>query len=256
MRSSLVAAGLAFSLSSWVSCESKQAINAFKRVEALKPERVEREFDLPRCTRLDKRASPYLTEATQKFVVNGSAIPDVDFDVGESYAGLLPISSAPDETRQLFFWFFPSANPDASDEVTIWFNGGPGCSSLSGLLYENGPFTWQPGTYRPTQNPYTWVNLTNMLWVEQPVGVGYTQGVPNITNEVELGQEFAGFYQQFAETFGLENRKVYLTGESYAGFYVPYIADAFLSLADNVYHNLAGIAINDPIIGDSTLQQE
>ncbi|KAI4090925.1 MAG: hypothetical protein LQ344_004453 [Seirophora lacunosa] len=95
-----------------------------------------------------------------------------------------------------------------------------------------------------------------MLWVEQPVGVGYTQGVPNITNEVELGQEFAGFYQQFAETFGLENRKVYLTGESYAGFYVPYIADAFLNLADNVYHNLAGIAINDPIIGDSTLQQE
>lgn len=73
---------------------------------------------------------------------------------------------------------------------------------------------------------------------------------------MELGQEFAGFYQQFAETFGLENRKVYLTGESYAGFYVPYIADAFLNLADNVYHNLAGIAINDPIIGDSTLQQE
>lgn len=40
-----------------------------------------------------------------EFVVNGSAIPDVDFDVGESYAGLLPISSAPNETRQLFFWF-------------------------------------------------------------------------------------------------------------------------------------------------------
>lgn len=40
-----------------------------------------------------------------EFVVNGSAIPDVDFDVGESYAGLLPISSAANETRQLFFWF-------------------------------------------------------------------------------------------------------------------------------------------------------
>ncbi|KAI4114894.1 MAG: hypothetical protein LQ338_007940, partial [Usnochroma carphineum] len=191
-----------------------------------------------------------------EFVVNGSAIPDVDFDVGESYAGLLPISSAPNETRQLFFWFFPSGNPEASDELTIWFNGGPGCSSLSGLLYENGPFQWQPGTYRPTQNPYTWVNLTNMLWVEQPVGVGYTQGIPNITDEVQLGQEFAGFYTQFARTFGLENRKVYLTGESYAGYYVPYIADAFINLDDPVYHNLAGVAINDPILGDSTLQQE
>ena len=26
------------------------------------------------------------------------------FDVGESYAGLVPISSAADETRKLFFW--------------------------------------------------------------------------------------------------------------------------------------------------------
>ena len=39
------------------------------------------------------------------FAVNGSGIPEVDFDVGESYAGLLPISSSPNETRQLFFWF-------------------------------------------------------------------------------------------------------------------------------------------------------
>lgn len=136
------------------------------------------------------------------------------------------------------------------------FNGGPGCSSLSGLLLENGPFLWQQGTLSPVQNPYTWVNLTNMLWVEQPVGVGYTQGVPNITDEVQLAQEFAGFYKQFASTFGLENRKVYLTGESYAGFYVPYIADAFINENDNVYYDLAGVAINDPIIGDSTLQQQ
>lgn len=39
-----------------------------------------------------------------EFVVDGTKIPDVDFDVGESYAGLLPISQDPNETRQLFFW--------------------------------------------------------------------------------------------------------------------------------------------------------
>src|SRR5262245_61938169 len=92
----------------------------------------------------------------------------------ESYAGLLPISDDPNETRKLYFWFFPSTNPNATEEIAIWFNGGPGCSSLSGLLTENGPFTWEAGTLTPTQNPYTWVNLTNMLWVEQPVGVGFT----------------------------------------------------------------------------------
>jgi carboxypeptidase D len=42
--------------------------------------------------------------------VNGSAIPDVDFDVGESYAGLLPVSQAANETKKLFFWYGPFGN--------------------------------------------------------------------------------------------------------------------------------------------------
>ncbi|KAL8665559.1 MAG: hypothetical protein Q9168_007671, partial [Polycauliona sp. 1 TL-2023] len=269
-----VALGLSLLLSSPAFVQAKGAVDLFKRADALTSRPVEQTIDSTPHRKLVKRASPYLTEATQKFVVNGSGIPDVDFDVGESYAGLLPISDSPDESRQLFFWysalssdfadmsayasarFFPSANPEASDELTIWFNGGPGCSSLSGLLNENGPFQWQPGTFTPVENPYTWVNLTNMLWVEQPVGVGYTQGVPNITNEIELSQEFAGFYKQFATTFALENRKVYLTGESYAGYYVPYIADEFIKQNDDVYFNLAGVAINDPILGDETLAQQ
>ena len=152
--------------------------------------------------------------------------------------------------------FFPSENPAASEEILIWFNGGPGCSSLSGLLSENGPFTWEAGTIAPTKNSYSWVNLTNVMWVEQPVGVGYSQGVPNITNEVELGQEFIGFYKSFVDAFQAHNFKVYLTGESYGGYYTPYIADAFISANDLVYYNLAGMAINDPIIGDNTLQEE
>lgn len=62
-------------------------------------------------------------------------------------------------------------------------------------------------------NSYSWTNLTNMLWVEQPVGVGYSQGTPNITNEVELGQQFIGFYKSFVDAFNVHGKKVYLTGE-------------------------------------------
>jgi len=68
-----------------------------------------------------------------EFVVNGSAIPEVDFDIGESYAGLMPISNATN-APELYFWFFPSTNPAASNEILIWLNGGPGCSSLEGFL--------------------------------------------------------------------------------------------------------------------------
>lgn len=58
--------------------------------------------------------------------MNGSTIPDVPLDVGESYAGLLPISNNTEEKSSLFYWFFPTANPEhqTKEEITIWLNGG------------------------------------------------------------------------------------------------------------------------------------
>ena len=156
---------------------------------------------------------------TTKFKVDGTSLPFVDWDVGESYAGLLPISDQPD-VSELYFYFFPSDNPQADEEILIWLNGGPGCSSLEGFLQENGPFIWQYGTYRPVQNPYTWVNLTNVVWVEQPAGTGFSQkkSTPSATNEIEVAAQFLGFWKNFMDTFGLQNRKVYISGESYAGY--------------------------------------
>ncbi|KAI9702186.1 MAG: hypothetical protein M1820_006268 [Bogoriella megaspora] len=241
---------------------SKHPSDAFKRVKSREPtlpmiQNVKPRAPVPQT--LHNRASgssPYLNNNTEQFVVNGTAIPDIPFDIGESYAGLLPISDQANETRKLWFWFFPSQNPNATDEITIWFNGGPGCSSLTGLIKENGPILWQAGTQGFTKNAYSFVNLTNMVYVEQPIGVGFTQGTPNISDEVELGQQFAGFWKNFISAFQLEQRKVYITGESYAGLYIPYVADAFISQNDNVYYNLAGVAINDPILGDDTVQQD
>lgn len=90
------------------------------------------------------------------------SLPDFDFDLGELYSGLVPIDYN-NVSRALFFMFQPTIG-EPVDEVTIWLNGGPGCSSLEGFLQENGRFTWIPGTYAPTENPYSWVNLTDMLW--------------------------------------------------------------------------------------------
>ena len=98
----------------------------------------------------------YLNDKTQSYWVNGSALPEVDFNIGESYAGTLPID---DTGKGLFFWFTPTVNPEASDEITLWLNGGPGCSSLNGFLHEQGSVIWQAGTYRPVPNTWAWVRF-------------------------------------------------------------------------------------------------
>lgn len=94
----------------------------------------------------------------------------------------------------------------------------PGCSSLEGFLQENGPFQWQYGTFAPVQNPWSWSNLTNVVWVEQPIGTGFTQGTPTATSEVDVAAQFLGFWKNFVDTFSLHGRKVFITGESYAGY--------------------------------------
>ncbi|KAK6857435.1 serine carboxypeptidase [Apiospora arundinis] len=191
---------------------------------------------------------------TTSYTVNGTGIPDVDFDIGESYSGLLSITEDLNAAEKLFFWFFPSTSKAAEKEIVIWLNGGPGCSSLEGLIQENGPFIWQYGTYRPVPNPWSWHHLTNIIYIEQPVGTGFASGNATITDEEELAAQFLGFWKNFVDLFALQGYKVYVTGESYAGMYCPYIASAMLDKKDETYFNVSGMLIYDPSIGDDLVQ--
>lgn len=147
--------------------------------------------------------------------MDGTSIPDVDFDIGPSWSGLLPISNKTGEKRELFFWFFPPGPEGSLDDLVFWTNGGPGCSSLEGLLQENGPFQWNVGTAKPIVNQHSWTNLSSLLYVEQPVGTGFSQGKPEAKNENDVAAELAGFFVQFLEVFSeLKGKKLYLTGES------------------------------------------
>ncbi|KAJ5614867.1 hypothetical protein N7528_008521 [Penicillium herquei] len=193
----------------------------------------------------------YLNSKTEEFLVNGTHFPQVPFDIGESYAGLL--SNTPHGNSSLFFWFFPSDNPAAEREITIWLNGGPGCSSLDGLLQENGPFLWQSGTYAPVQNPYSWTNLTNLVYVDQPAGTGFSPGPATVQNEIDVSNQFNDFWRRFIQTFQMEGYKVYITGESYAGQYIPYLAAGMLDQNDTTHFNLKGIQINDPSINEDSV---
>ncbi|KAF2030682.1 carboxypeptidase cpdS precursor [Setomelanomma holmii] len=239
------------------SVAARSARSVGKKAELPRPKFDRRERSVQHVKR---QSEPIITtEASKKFIVNGTAgaIPDVDFDIGESYAGLLPISDKANETSELYFWFFPSENANASEEITIWLNGGPGCSSLEGFLQENGPISWQYGSAPfAVYNPWNWANLTNMVWVEQPVGTGFTQGTPTATSQEESAAQFLGFFKNFINTFGLNNRKVYIAGESYAGRYVPYIADAMLQQNDTEFFDVKAIMVYDPSVNEDVILED
>ncbi|KAG6877822.1 hypothetical protein C0993_003606 [Termitomyces sp. T159_Od127] len=195
--------------------------------------------------------------AASQFYVDGTTIPEVDFDIGPSWSGLLPISSDPNETRKLFFWLFPPGPDGSLDDLIFWTNGGPGCSSLEGLLQENGPFSWSYGQAKATVNEFSWTNLSTVLWVEQPVGTGFSQGKPNIKDEDDLAAQLVGFLQQFLDVFSeLKNKKFYLSGESYAGAYVPYIANFIYEHPTLLDLDLQGIWISDPSLSWDVVQEQ
>ena len=195
-----------------------------------------------------------LTNATKPFSVIGTSLPYLHFDIGESYSGFLPIDD--DSVNEYFYWFAPSTDPAAQDEVLIWLNGGPGASSLDGFLHANGPFTWQPGTHAPVPNTWTWSNLTNVVWIDQPPGTGYSRGRPNVRSQGDIAKYFLTFWRNFVDLYELHESKVYIAGESYAGKYVPYLADAMISQNNDRYFSLSGILFFNAGIGDDVLQTE
>lgn len=54
--------------------------------------------------------------------------------------------------------------------------------AIYGYLKFMKPFLWSWGTAQPIVNEQSWTNLSSVLWVEQPVGTGFSQGTPNITS--------------------------------------------------------------------------
>ncbi|KAI0751811.1 alpha/beta-hydrolase [Daedaleopsis nitida] len=192
-----------------------------------------------------------------EYWVEGSSIPDVTWNIGDSWSGLMPISGDPNEDRKLFFWFFPPGPQGSTDDIIFWTNGGPGCSSLEGLLQENGPFQWAWGTAHPVRNEFSWTNLSSVLYLEQPVGTGFSTGTATAENEHDIAEQIFGFLQQFLEVFAeLKDKKLYLSGESYAGMYVPYLADYIYDHSSDLALDLNGFFIADPVIGWSVAQTQ
>ncbi|KAJ1673797.1 hypothetical protein EV182_004537 [Spiromyces aspiralis] len=137
-------------------------------------------------------------------------------------SGYLDVNS----DKHFFFWFFEARNGRKDAPLILWVNGGPGCSSSTGLLAELGPCRVEPGGNSTKLNPYSWNNEAHVIFLDQPLNVGFSYG-NNVFNSIDAGKDVNAFLQLFLETFPeYENSPLHVFGESYGGHYVPAIAKA------------------------------
>jgi len=103
----------------------------------------------------------------------------------------------------MFYWWFESRNSVKDDPVVLWLTGGPGCASEIALFYENGPYKFEADGKTLFRNEHSWNSNANLIYVDQPVGTGFSKaGVIHMnTNEDEISENMATFMIAFLEKY-------------------------------------------------------
>merc|ERR1711971_492313 len=129
----------------------------------------------------------------------------------------------------MFYWFAeadPGSTPGETP-ILLWLNGGPGASSLTGLLLENiGPITIGLDG-KLSRNPHSWTRAYNVIAFDNPVGAGYSYTKPGgyVTSEEAMRREYyAGLKGFLALHPEYRTNPIWVCGESYGGKYVPNVA--------------------------------
>ncbi|KAH8105485.1 Alpha/Beta hydrolase protein [Cristinia sonorae] len=178
------------------------------------------------------------------------------------YTGYLDVDAG---AKHLFFYFFESRRDPAKDDVMMWINGGPGCSSSMGLLMELGPCSidmTNSSSNGTVWNPHSWNNEANIFFLDQPVGVGfsYADFGETVDTTEDAAKNIHAFITIFFETFSqFSGRPLHLSGESYGGRYLPAFASYIYDqnkIAEAQGHstlNLQSVLIGNGITDISTL---
>lgn len=165
---------------------------------------------------------------------------------------------------QYFYWGFDpaSGNPVTTETpLVFWLTGGPGCSSILALFFENGPYTISADGSTMLPNPYGWNQDNVLVYVDQPAGTGFSKGEYSgyVVDEAEVAADFAVFLDNFYVKYPhLATNPLYIVGESFGGHYVPAIGSHLVDVnkvTPNTY-NLQAIGVGngyvDPYFQDDS----
>ncbi|XP_059058105.1 venom serine carboxypeptidase-like [Achroia grisella] len=202
--------------------------------------------------------TPYIEEGLIQEARNMCLVDPSLFLGIKSYSGFLTVNKT--YNSNLFFWYFPVENKPVNETPwIIWLQGGPGASSMTGLFDEIGPFKFVDGTLK--QNPYTWLQNHSLVFIENPVGTGYSftdhaEGYAKdmATYSSHMYRAVRQFLQIFPE---LRIAPLYISGESYAGKYVPSLAMEIHKHKDAPGNdiNLQGIMIGNAYVEPAMISQ-
>lgn len=155
---------------------------------------------------------------------------------------------AANTSTNYFFWLFESKSNPSKDPLIMWLSGGPGCSSQLALFAENGPCKVSQDGSSTNTNPHSWHASANVMWVDQPAGVGFSTGL-GTHDENGVAENMWTFLQNFYKQFPqYQSQEFYIFGESYAGHYVPAIGHRIYAgnkAGQGIKVPLAGIAIGN-----------
>ncbi|KAK7045221.1 carboxypeptidase, partial [Favolaschia claudopus] len=175
--------------------------------------------------------------------------------VCETTPGVFQASGYGDLTssKSIFFWYFAARNNPSTAPLSLWFNGGPGSSSMIGLLQELGPCRITNDSSSVTLNPFSWNTNANVLFIDQPVGVGFSHGTLSVGTSVDAAKDVWSFLQIFLKDShfsALAKNDLALWTESYGGHYGPTFAAYFLSQnAAIAAGTVSGLTLNLKTLG-------
>lgn len=187
----------------------------------------------------------------EDMVVKLPGQPPVGF---KQYAGYVDVDVK--AGRSLFYYFVEADKNPEKQPLTLWLNGGPGCSSVGGGAFtELGPF-YPRGDGRSLRiNSMSWNKASNLLFVESPVGVGWSYSNTSsdyIRGDASTAKDMYIFMMKWYEKFPeFKSRELFLTGESYAGHYIPQLAEVLLdhnARSKGFKFNIKGVAIGNPLL--------
>lgn len=181
-------------------------------------------------------------------------LPGQPFVGFQQFSGYVTVD---DKKQKSLFYYFVEAEIDPfSKPLVLWLNGGPGCSSLGvGALSENGPF--RPSGQVLVRNEYSWNKEANMLYLETPVGVGFSYSTDSssyeVNDEITARDNLVFLQRWFLKFPQYYNRNLFIAGESYAGHYIPQLAKLMIEFnRKEKLFNLKGVALGNPVLEFAT----